>query len=168
MKNIFYFYLAMILALPISACSRHQDVSPTLNASNGERFAQDTLMDFLESLHSGNYEEAAQLYGGSYETMIDQNPALDPNDQATLLRNACTVNGMQCLQVKSAVLDEVVSDTKFVFKVDFIQGDGTLFVLDPCCGGDEMSIPPQSVFYFKVIEGNQNEFTIMDMPPYVP
>ena len=52
------------------------------------QLALHVLVDFLESLHVGNYDEAAQLYGGTYETMTDQNPDIDPNDHTALLRNA--------------------------------------------------------------------------------
>ena len=64
----------------------------------------------------------------------NQNPNIDPNDHTALFQNACTLNGMQCLQVKSASLDKKVSDTEIVSKIDFLNEDGTIFELEPCCG----------------------------------
>jgi len=122
----------------------------------------------LENLNNGNYAEAARIYGGTYETMIDHNPGVNPNDLSALLQNACTLNGMQCLRVKSVKLNKKVSDTEFVFQVDFLKDDGIPFELDPCCGGDERNFLPQSMFYFTVLKVGNGQFSVMDTPPYVP
>lgn len=130
--------------------------------------AQHVLVDFLQSLYEGKYEKAARLYGGTYEGMIDNNPGLDPNDHIALLKNACTINGVKCLPVKSVILDEKVSNAEFTFKVEFLNADGTLFVRGPCCGGSETDFPPESVFYFTVMKLDKDRFIVLDMPPYVP
>ena len=149
------------------SCAPPQNELPSKTLSD-DQFALDILVNFLESLHNGNYAEAARLYGGTYETMTDQNPNVDPNDYAVLLQNACTLNGMQCLQVKSANLDRKISDTEFIFKVGFLNDDGTLFELGPCCGDDETNFPPQTVFYLSVIKGDNNKFVVIDTPPFAP
>jgi len=100
--------------------------------------------------------------------MIDHNPSIDPSDHSALLKNACETNGAQCFRVKSASLDKRISKTDFVFRVDFVNDDGTLFVLGPCCDGNAIDIMPQSVFYFTVMKVNKNKFSVMDMPPYTP
>jgi hypothetical protein len=168
MKNTIILLLATTLFFFLMGCVPRKSKPLSTNLLSDDQLAHDILVKFLETLHKGSYAEAAQQYGGSYETMIDQNPALDPNDRAALLRNACTVNSMQCLQAKSAVLDKKVSDTEFVFKVDFIQDDGTLFVLGPCCGGDEMNTPPQSEFHLRVVKIAGDKFTVINTPPYAP
>ena len=162
MKNLTYFSLITTLILALMSCT------PRQGGLSDEQLALDTLVNFLESLHNGEYDEAARLYGGTYETMIDHNLGVNSSDRAALLRSACTINGMQCLQVKSVSLDKKVSDTEFVFKVDFLNEDGTLFLLGPCCGGDETDILPQSTFYFTVRKVDENDFNVMDVPPYGP
>jgi hypothetical protein len=168
MKKIFHFPLIVVLSLIFVSCSSQQSTSTSTATLPDDQLASQTLVNFLESLHAGKYAEAAQLYGGTYETMLDHNPDIDPKDHSSLMQYACTINGAQCLQVKSAVLDKIVSDTEFLFKVDFMNEDGTLFVLGPCCGGNETDSPPQSVFYFTVIKDDQSKFTVRDMPPYAP
>ena len=168
MRNIFYFSLVTILILLLANCTAQQNELPPANTLSEDQLALDSLANFLESLHNGKYDEAARFYGGTYETMIDQNPAVNPNDHAALLRNACTLNGMQCLQVKSVSLEKMVSDTEFVFKVDFLKDGGTLFELGPCCGGDETNSPPQSLFYLRVLKLDINRFSVLDTPPYAP
>jgi hypothetical protein len=168
MKNILYFSFLFALAGALMGCGPRQGETPSAGTGSDEPLAREALVTFLERLHDGQYDQAALLYGGTYETMIAYNPDTAPGDYAGLLRNACTVNGIQCLRVKSAQLDRQVSEKEFVFEVEFLNADGTLFVLGPCCGADETDSPPQSVFYLTVVKVEPDRFAVMDMPPYVP
>jgi hypothetical protein len=141
---------------------------PVIEEYNDEQLALQALVAFLDSLHNGRYEEAAQLYGGTYEILIDHNPSVDPSNQAALMKNACTINGAECLEVKSAGPDRTISTTEFSFKVDFMNADGMLFVRGACCGGNETDTPPQSLFIFTVVQEGDGKFLVMDMPPYMP
>jgi hypothetical protein len=87
--------------------------------------AEQALLHFFEDLHAGRYAEAAELYGGSYEVPIDHNPPVDPNDHAALWRNACTINGGQCLLIRSVILRTSVSE--FSYRV--ITADGGRFLV---------------------------------------
>ncbi len=141
-----------------------------------EQLGLHSLVDFLSYLNQGDYEKAAQLYGGSYDTMLEQNPGLDPADHRALLENACTVNGAQCLQINSAGpasagpygTDSTGRVDEFEYQVEFIDITGSLFVLGPCCGGSATDFPPQSAFYFTVIKTSAGRFLVLDMPPYLP
>jgi hypothetical protein len=167
-KNALYLSMISILLLFLVSCVPQQSkLAAADNLTDFER-AQYVLLDFLRNLHNGKYDEAARLYNGSYQTMIDHNPNIDPNDHTALLRKACTLNGMQCLQAKIVGLEESVSNEKYVFIVEFLKHNGTLFMLEPCCGENNPNFPPQSVFLFTVIKGDQNQFTVKDMPPYAP
>jgi hypothetical protein len=160
------FFILVLLVL-ISCTGKQTVIPPTLTSSDSQ-LALQALEDFLESLQTGRFEEAAQLYGGTYETMVDHNPSIDPADHAALLQNACMINGAQCLEVRSAGLDREVSDTEFIFNVEFQNGDGTLFVSGPCCGGNETDFPPQSEFHFRVVRTSEGKFLVIDMVPYAP
>ena len=130
--------------------------------------AEQAILDFLEELNEGNYKEAAELYGGGYEIMIDHNPSLDPNNHAELIQNACAINGAQCLKVESVALDHKAAVNEYIFLVEFLNADGSLFVLGPCCGGNETDTPPRSSFAFTVVKDNEGKFLVMDMPPSMP
>ena len=126
-------------------------------------------MDYFEHLRAGRYEEASQLYGGSYEVLIDNNPTLDPEDHAALWRNACTSNGFQCLRVRSARLQaDVSSEAEYRFVVEFSTPDDQLFVRGPCCGASETDMPPQSEFLFAVVRSEDGVYRVQDLPVYVP
>lgn len=130
--------------------------------------ARVALLNFLNYLHMGKYKQAVPLYGGSYGTMIDHNPSIDPDDQVELLRAACTINGSQCLKVKEAQLDRQLSETTYLFKVQFENPGGSLFELGPCCGATETEQPSQSEFLFRVTRTASEQFLVEEMPPYFP
>jgi hypothetical protein len=133
-----------------------------------EQSAQQALLSFLEDMHTGSYTKAMKQYGGSYETLIENNTNIQPNNHAALLENACTINGYQCLEVKTVMLEKNISPTEFTFAVEFLNEDGSLFMRGPCCGGNETDFPAQSSFTFTVIRDDEGNFLVMDLPPYVP
>jgi hypothetical protein len=156
----------VVIVLLVPACSRTPAQPPA--SLPDDQTALHTVVDFFEYLHAGRYDEASRLYGGTYETMIAHNPSVDPNDHGSLLRNACTVNGAQCLRVKAAAFNRGASGTKFTFKVQFQTDDGALFVLGPCCGASATEQPSTSTFEIGVVKTPEGQFLVMDMPPYTP
>ncbi len=160
--------LIIALVFTLGACTVKPSTLQTTETLSDDQLALHALVDFLENLHAGKYDEAARLYGGTYETMIDHNPSIDPDNHAALFQNACTINGAQCLEVRSADLQKKVSATEFIFQVEFQNPDSSLFVRGSCCGGNETDFPPQSIFLFKVIKNDEDKFLVMDMVPYTP
>lgn len=154
--NARYFILFMALIFP--ACA------PTESGTEG---ARQTLADFFDALHDGRYADALALYGGDYTVLMDQNPGVDPGDRAALWRNACQINGAQCLPVRSASLMEQTMDV-YRFTVEFDNPDGALFVLGPCCGGNEADFPPVSQFEYRVRKQENGKFVVLDLPVYIP
>lgn len=135
----------------------------------GEELALQSLVDFFEHLSAGRYEEAGQLYGGSYEVLSEYNPTLDPQDHAALWQGACTSNGFQCLRVRSARLQEDGStQAEYRFLVEFYTPDDQLFVRGPCCGASETEMPSPSEFLFTVAVSEDGEHGVQDLPVYVP
>lgn len=157
----------MLLAL--SGCQKAGvDVAAPGEGLSDEEAALRTLIVFFEHLRAGDYDAAADLYGGSYETMIAHNPEVDPSDRAALLEAACTINGAVCLEVASAqpvhLADSMEGD--FAFTVEFRNGDGSIFVLGPCCG--EVSPERMLEFTFHVHKAAEYLFQVMDPPVYQP
>jgi hypothetical protein len=161
-------HVITILFLFLWGCVQNPSLNDTPKPSSDQELAQQTLYRFFDNLHDGKYQEAASLYGGEYETMIAQNPDLDPTDHPALFRNACTFNGLRCMKVKTARLEKQISPTDFRFLVEFQNEDGSLFVLGPCCGANATDMPPQSVFPYTVMKDAQGNFLLLDVPVYVP
>lgn len=138
-----------------------------VSVSEDAELARQTLVAFFGFLNQGQYAEADELYGGDYEVLIYYNPTLDPGAHVALWRNACAINGAQCLLVRTATLKEQAGDV-YVFTVEFNKPDGTLFVLGPCCGATETDFPPVSQFEYRVQRTEEGKFVVLDLPVYVP
>jgi Tol biopolymer transport system component len=129
--------------------------------------ARQALMTYFSLLHERRYSEAISYYGGTYDILRDWNPTVAQDDYATLFKNGCTMNGLQCLSIRTIVHGEKVSPIEFRFTVEFTNDDGTLFVRGPCCGATETEMPPQTQFTY-VVKKVGDRFLIQDLPVYVP
>ncbi|MCL4265606.1 MAG: DUF333 domain-containing protein [Anaerolineae bacterium] len=125
------------------------------------------LLTFLDRLAAGEYAAAAELYGGSYEILEGYNPTVDPDDVASLWQNGCQVNGLQCLPVRIASFNEQTAVGETIFTVQFTAPDGSLFVREACCR-DAQTTPPEFEFEFRVTQGEDGVYRVLDMPVYVP
>jgi hypothetical protein len=132
------------------------------------KLAQDALAAFFSHLHDREYEQAVALYGGGYEGMRDHNPSIDPEDLAALFKNACTVNGAQCLEVRQSKLLDQPSPAAFRFSVAFSNEDGSLFSRGPCCGDDTPDFVEQTEFIFTVRMECTGRYLVMELPVYLP
>jgi len=153
------FYLSLIIFIFISlftACTAPK-----------ETLAQQALMDFFSNLALGDYQSAAGMYGGGYEILVADNPALDPDDHVGLWKNACTVNGFQCLPVRTVTFNELNQKGAYIFTVEFNNPDGSLFELGACCG-ETPTTPPQFQFEYRVVESDEETFLVLDLPVYIP
>jgi hypothetical protein len=129
--------------------------------------ARQTLIRFFTFLHDGLYGEAAALYGGSYEDLPVVRDDLPPTseDKALVWESECEL--LQCLLISRVVEETQVSPDEYRFVVEFMNEDGTLFVLGPCCGATEAEMPPvwQWLYSVKRVDG---QFKVMEAPVFVP
>ena len=158
--------LSIPILLFLIGCAPQPTPAPTsLPSTAGE--AQDVLIQFFDLLNAKQYREADLLYGGEYEQLQIFNPSSDPADHAALWSWSCEYAGLQCLNVRDAVFQNLQGDT-YVFQVEFSNTDGSLFVRGPCCGANETEMPTVSQFEYRVSRGNDGVFRVLDLPPYVP
>ena len=150
-----YFYLFLLILL-FTACRADSDTDQ----------AERALIRFFDLLSNEAYPAAAELYGGSYETLQAFNPDLDPNNHEALWRNGCQVNGLQCRPVYSVTLIEHKPPGEYVFIVEFTDSEGNRLVIEGCCG--ETVSPPISRFEYRVVNLGDQQYRILDPPVYVP
>lgn len=129
--------------------------------------ARDALLAFLSALGQRMYIEASQYYGGSYEQHRTWNPELDAEDLPSLWRAACETNGLQCLGRAEVLHAEPISPTEVRFRVRLFTKEGEPFVLGPCCGETEETMPPQREFAFTVRKVGE-QYLVVSLPPYMP
>jgi hypothetical protein len=139
---------------------------PTLDANAAE--ARDVMLRFFTALNAGDYATAVSLYGGSYETHTTWNLDIPTTDLTALWQRACEQNGLQCLPVREVVSEEQISANVMKFIVHFRNPDSSLFVLGPCCGENETTMPPVSKFECNVARTSSGDFKVLCLPPYVP
>ena len=157
-KKHFTLITSILTVLLLSSCA----------TSTGKKDqAHQALQDFFEHLAQGEYEAAAAQYAGSYETLVSFNPDLDPDDHVALWQSGCQINGLQCLAVRRATFNVMADSGEYFFTVEFNAHDGSLFVLGACCG-EEPVTPYQSQFEYRVVEGEDGQYRVLDMPVYVP
>jgi hypothetical protein len=132
-------------------------------ASSEEQRARAALQNYLAALYAGRYEEAAEMYGGPYDTLRAQNPFIAKDDTAALLEAACTQNGYLCLPVRKIEAGRTRTTGTFEFLVTFEAPDGGSFVFLPPPGATGA---PFSQFTFMVIR-NGGSFLVHGLPPYV-
>jgi len=125
--------------------------------------AQNALRDYLTALHTSNYVQGAELYGGDTDILQTWNPDIT-NDLPALFERACSQNGLQCLAPRSITYRASEVDGHH-FWVEFNNDDGTLFQQGPCCG--ETNGPITSMFPF-FVEKKQSGFVVHELPPYAP
>ena len=152
----------------ITGCISSYYISHESSIEKDVQSAREALIKFFSDLHAGEYERAVYIYGGEYSIMIDHNPELDPEDHAGLLRNACTINGAQCLEVRRATFLDQPSPTEFRFAVEFSNDDGSLFTLGPCCEDSFSEGSHQTEFIYTSGLECTNEYRVMEPPVYLP
>ena len=123
--------------------------------------AKKNLVAFFEFLNRGDYDKAVELYGGSYEMLVEFNPVLDLGDHPALLKNGCEINGLQCLTVLTADFKGKNSEGEYIFVVQFKDADGNLFVRQT------PDVPPVFIFEYHVVKGNDGTYHVLDLPVYV-
>jgi hypothetical protein len=153
-KNTLILLFMIAIVLFSSACA---------SKISDSKQAQQVLTDFFNELSAGDYMTAAQLYGGSYEILIRTNSGIDPEDYANLWQRACQDKNIMCLIIRTVTFNELTATGEYIFTVEFNNPDGSLFVLQACCG-ENPTTPPQFQFEYRVVEGGDGKFRVLDMP----
>ncbi|MEW5870758.1 MAG: DPP IV N-terminal domain-containing protein [Chloroflexota bacterium] len=139
--------------------------TPKLSSEQEKTLALQTLLEFFERLHDGEYEQASDLYGGSYAMLIEWNPGLPPKDHPMLLKNGCEENGLNCLRVHDVVFQEETDQLEFLFLVSFEYDDGTIFETYLQCCTNATEGPPVWQFPYTVKWVN-GRLLVMGLPKY--
>ena len=156
-KSSMIVMLIFIMLMPSACASNNRD----------KQQAHRVLVGYFEELSEGNYRAAADLYGGSYEILVGYNPDIDPDDHAALWQRGCLTNGLKCLAIRTVTFNERTPSGEYLFTVEFNNSDESLFILDACCGDNPVS-PPKFQFEYRVVEDDDGNFRVLDLPVYVP
>lgn len=165
------FLILVFVVLCLGACSSGQptgDRGSPVDAVSTAQAAESAVQTFYALLNLGNYGQAADLFGGSYDVLVGYNPDLDLTDHAGLLQASCEINGFACLPAARITLEREMNNGSFLFSVEFLNPDGRIFERGPCCDSDEDQEQPVSVFQVEVNSQQVGSYLVLDLPPYVP
>lgn len=153
--------MAAGLARPLQASSHPTTVPATATAVTDAARAEAALTTFFNLLVEHRYEEATTYYGGSYDALISVNPQ-DSTNHGTLLQDACTQDGYQCLPVKRVKSVQQQTDESFVVTVTFAQEDSSLLTQPTGTNGTF-----RTEFPFTITRVN-GRYLVQDLPVHLP
>ncbi len=159
--------IVLLFLLLMAGCIEIPPQKPAIPPEDPDRPEAAARM-FFDALNVGDYQAAADLYGGSYEVLVGMNPDLDPNDGPALLAQGCQFNGFTCLRMGEVLSGEETNPGEYDLVVQFQTASGDIFQLGPCCGADETEMPPVSEFPIRIISDETGALKVLDLPPYVP
>ncbi len=132
---------------------------------DAERDAAEAAMrQYFAALAGADYAKVIQLYGGSYETLQDNNPDLDPTDKPTLWGRGCEQNGLQCLPLRAVLAARALPDSSYQFEVEFSLQSGELFQQGPCCG----DVGQPNLRFIYTVSKQAGTWKVQELPPYIP
>ncbi|MCJ7513024.1 MAG: hypothetical protein MUO23_08645 [Anaerolineales bacterium] len=167
-ESVWLWALAGALALAglVAGCKVSPEGAPPPQSASAEAAAEEALVTFFARLHDGQFAEAADWFGGSYEPLWQMNPGIPPDNVVDLWEAACTRNGFQCLPTLAVKAEPGTAPGGFAFAVQFAADDGSAFTIGPCCGqGGQL---PRSVFRFVVAADDSGQYKVMDLPVNSP
>lgn len=136
------------------------DESSTSFIEEDTKEARNALNKFLLSLYKGQYENAAELYGGKFSSPYY---GINVQNKAEFLKLHCEISGT-CLKHK-IINTEVISRNTFSFTMQFFTENGKLLRLG--YPEKDLGFKEYTEFLFKVKKVN-NTYKVMDLPPISP
>ncbi len=95
---------------------------------------EETLISFFRYLNQKDFEKAVELFETDNREQINAFTSKeDRNLKEVVLRDYCEATGT-CLEIKIIWVEETTEDNEYIFKVQFLNKDGSIFVQWPCCG----------------------------------
>jgi len=139
-----------------------KETKPTENLN-----AEETLIWFFRYLNQKDFEKALELF--EYKDWYWLAVFTEEEEKSVwhiVLKDYCEATGT-CLNVKIIGIKEWTTSDKYIFKVQFINKDWSIFVQWPCCGATEEQMPSTDTFEFTVKKVNW-KFKVITAPIYRP
>jgi len=137
-------------------------LSPSANSREGSNNdnaienPQDTLEQYIQGIANQDAAKLVELYGGSYQGLINLFPETDPNDKQTLFNQYLKL--LPKISLKEILEQTEVSKDEYKFLITFKHEDGTLFHTR-----EFDTITDKFTYTAKRVDG---KLKIMELPPY--
>lgn len=154
MKKIIF--ACVICAFFLAGCSSN-------NQANSDKVIPDenlqlTLEQYMQAITNRDAETLVELYGGSYQGLMNLSPETDPDDEQKLFNQYLEL--IPNISLKEILDQTVVSKDEYKFVITLKHEDGTLFQTQ-----ESDIITDKFTYTVKRIDGR---LKVMEAPPYQP
>jgi hypothetical protein len=158
--------------MPTKACGQtlpvEEKIIPEVTTKIDEsEIAKNTLTTFFEYLSKNEFEKAISLTDTNDSAFWDTVKiySQDNDDKTKMLETYCTAT-QTCLKAKVLEVKQV---TKYEYSliVQFINKDGSIYKVGPCCGEEPNGQPLKEQFDYTVKKIN-DDFKVTTPPMYRP
>ena len=157
-KKIIILTLVLLALFLTSACGTNANNGST--TGSGEQISdenpQEILELYIQAIANQDAEKLVELYGGSYQSLMNIFPETDPNDKQKLFEQY--LERISKISLKEIVEQSEVSKDEFKFVITFKEEDGALFQTR------EFDIITDKFTY--TVTRVSGKLKVMELPPY--
>jgi uncharacterized lipoprotein NlpE involved in copper resistance len=155
-------FACLICAFLLVGCSNNNEansdkMSPPANTNvNADENPQHTLEQYIQAIANQDAVKLVELYGGSYQGLMNLSPETDPDDEQKLFNQYLKL--MPNISLKEILDQTEVSKDEYKFVITFEQEDGTLYQTR-----EFDTINDKFTYTVKRVDG---KLKVMELPPY--
>ena len=128
--------------------------------------ARESMLSFFTALAERRYDDAAPLFGGSYDVYKAQNISVVPDQLGMAWQNICEMEF--CLAVSDILDAQQVAPDEYEFLVGFVTDNGIRFEYSICCGNFQPG-PSMGWFVYSVkVQKVNDQWLVMGGPLPLP
>lgn len=154
MKKIIF--ACVICAFFLVGCSSNNEANP--DKISPDENLQHTLEQYMRAIANKDAETLVELYGGSYQGLMNLSPETDPDDEQELFNQYLEL--IPDISLKEIVDQTEVSKDECKFVITLKHEDGTLFQTQ-----EFDTITDKFTYTVKRVDGR---LKVMEVPPYQP
>jgi hypothetical protein len=146
--------------------------SPVITKDLGPVTAENILVSFFNYVNNNDYENAVTLLSLSSSDWESMGGYASGNSPENFLSNKESILKQYCEAIQTCLKAKpikvvMLSDTEYRITTQFINQDGSIFVLGPCCGATEETMPSRQEFEYTVMKID-GEYKVANPPQYRP
>jgi hypothetical protein len=144
-----------------------QPLLPSAEApATDEDAARQAILSFFHALKEWRFEDAAKLFGGSYDVYKTQDESISADQPAMAWQNICQMEF--CLDVADILDARLVAPDEYEFQVGFVTDNGARFDYSICCGNFQPT-PAVTWFVYSVsVKKIDGQWLVMGGPLPLP
>ncbi|UQZ32741.1 hypothetical protein C2I18_03715 [Paenibacillus sp. PK3_47] len=149
-------FACVICALFLVGCSSNNEANS--DKMSPDENVQQTLEQYMQAIANKDAEKLVELYGGSYQGLMNLSPETDPEDEQKIFNQYLEL--IPNISLKEILDQTEVSKDEYKFVITLQHEDGTLFQAQ-----ESDIITDKFTYTVKRVDG---KLKVMELPPYQP